>query len=108
MKIKFNFSPEDILEKKFNISLRGYDPKEVDYFLDLIIKDYEAFKLEIEYYKDLCKSFKKKNDILLKQNEIFKRHINVLKNQVKSLEEKGLGNIDIIKRINDLEEKNKK
>lgn len=32
-----------IHEKEFNYKLRGYDPEEVDAFLDEVIKDYERF-----------------------------------------------------------------
>ncbi|KAA9004160.1 DivIVA domain-containing protein [Paenibacillus spiritus] len=32
-----------IHEKEFNLKLRGYDPEEVDTFLDSVIKDYERF-----------------------------------------------------------------
>ncbi|WHP38877.1 MAG: DivIVA domain-containing protein [Mollicutes bacterium] len=41
MKIEIDLTSEDILEKRFTINLKGYDVKEVDYFLDLIKKDYE-------------------------------------------------------------------
>ncbi|KPN79639.1 cell division regulator GpsB [Apilactobacillus zhangqiuensis] len=37
------FTPKDILEKSFSQKMRGYDPNEVDTFLDGIIKDYQAF-----------------------------------------------------------------
>lgn len=36
-----------IHEKQFNYKLRGYDPDEVDEFLDIIIKDYERFYAHI-------------------------------------------------------------
>lgn len=32
-----------IHEKEFSMKLRGYDPEEVDSFLDSVIKDYERF-----------------------------------------------------------------
>ncbi|WP_410511400.1 DivIVA domain-containing protein [Paenibacillus sp. BR2-3] len=32
-----------IHEKEFSMKLRGYDPEEVDLFLDSVIKDYERF-----------------------------------------------------------------
>ena len=35
--------PEDILKKEFKIDTRGYRLKEVDQFLDIIIRDYEQF-----------------------------------------------------------------
>ncbi len=37
------FTPKDILEKSFSQKMRGYDPNEVDTFLDGIIKDYQAY-----------------------------------------------------------------
>ncbi|MEO2203934.1 DivIVA domain-containing protein [Paenibacillus pabuli] len=36
-----------IHEKQFNYKLRGYDPDEVDAYLDLVIKDYERFYANI-------------------------------------------------------------
>lgn len=37
------FSPKDIFEQEFKTSMRGYDRKEVDEFLDDVIKDYENY-----------------------------------------------------------------
>lgn len=42
-----NFQPNDILQKEFKTKMRGYDPTEVDQFLDGIIKDYEAYSNEL-------------------------------------------------------------
>ncbi|MEK5058858.1 DivIVA domain-containing protein [Paenibacillus shunpengii] len=41
-----------IHEKQFNHKLRGYDPDEVDEFLDIIIKDYERFYAHISDLMD--------------------------------------------------------
>lgn len=41
-----------IHEKQFNYKLRGYDPDEVDEFLDLVIKDYERFYAHISDLMD--------------------------------------------------------
>ncbi|SDN32372.1 cell division regulator GpsB [Alkalicoccus daliensis] len=38
----------DIYEKEFKTSMRGYNQDEVDQFLDDIIKDYEAFETHIQ------------------------------------------------------------
>src|SRR5699024_12539921 len=40
-----------ILEKDFKKQVRGYNEVEVDEFLDIVIKDYEAFTNEIERLK---------------------------------------------------------
>lgn len=37
------YTPKDIFEQEFKTSMRGYDKKEIDEFLDDIIKDYEAY-----------------------------------------------------------------
>jgi|SRR5690625_282806 len=39
---------KDILEKDFKTTMRGYNQEEVDEFLDIIIKDYDIFRQEIE------------------------------------------------------------
>lgn len=38
------YSPKDILQQEFKTKMRGYDPVEVDEFLDNIIKDYETLQ----------------------------------------------------------------
>lgn len=50
-------SPKDIFEQEFKRSMRGYDPKDVDAFLDDVIKDYETFAAQID-------SLKKENERL--------------------------------------------
>lgn len=42
------YSPKDIFEQEFKISMRGYDKKEVDEFLDDIIKDYESYISQVQ------------------------------------------------------------
>ncbi|WP_020059557.1 cell division regulator GpsB [Bacillus sp. 123MFChir2] len=48
---KIKLTAKDILEKEFKMGMRGYQQEEVDKFLDLIIKDYEAFHKEVEQLK---------------------------------------------------------
>lgn len=45
---KIKLTAKDILEKEFKTGMRGYRPEDVDQFLDLVIRDYETFHLEIE------------------------------------------------------------
>ncbi|WP_100408059.1 cell division regulator GpsB [Bacillus solitudinis] len=45
---EIRLSAKDILNKDFKSSMRGYNPDEVDKFLDAIIQDYEAFQRSIE------------------------------------------------------------
>ena len=48
---KIKLTAKDILEKEFKTGMRGYQQEEVDKFLDMIIKDYEAFHKEFEQLK---------------------------------------------------------
>lgn len=45
---KIKLTAKDILEKEFKTGVRGYKQEDVDKFLDIIIKDYEAMQQEIE------------------------------------------------------------
>ena len=42
------YSPKDIFEQEFKTSMRGYDKKEVDEFLDDVIKDYESYISQVQ------------------------------------------------------------
>jgi len=78
---------KDILEKDFKISMRGYNQIEVDEFLDMIIKDYEAFNQEIE-------KLKLENERLRKQTEQVRTRPAQTSHQV---------NYDVLKRLSNLE-----
>lgn len=41
---QISLSVNDILNKKFKTSLKGYHPDDVDKYLDIIIQDYEKFQ----------------------------------------------------------------
>ncbi len=41
-------SAQDILKKQFRSKVKGYDPDEVDSYLDQVISDYETFQQIIE------------------------------------------------------------
>ncbi|SEP66181.1 cell division regulator GpsB [Piscibacillus halophilus] len=50
--MKTNLTSQEILDKEFKTTIRGYNQDEVDEFLDLVIQDYEAFQKEIESLKE--------------------------------------------------------
>lgn len=58
---RVQLTANEILEKEFKKSIRGYSEEEVDAFLDVIIKDYDAFTKEIERLKQENERFKKSN-----------------------------------------------
>lgn len=79
-----------ILEKDFKVGFRGYEQDEVDKFLDIIIKDYEQFQLEIDSLKN--------------ENARLKREIHKLNDQQQRTgNSTGNTNYDILKRLSNLE-----
>ena len=96
---QFNLSSKDILEKEFKIDTRGYRLKEVDQFLDLIISDYEQF------FKIIKDKDKEKEELLdeimsLKQEN---RNLKTSLEIAKTGEDEDGGNVDILKRVSQLE-----
>lgn len=59
------YSPKDIFEQEFKTAMRGFDKKEVDEFLDNVIKDYEAYISEIEELKAEIEHLKKKEHMFV-------------------------------------------
>ena len=96
-----NLTPEEILNKEFRIDTRGYRLKEVDQFLDEIIADYQTYDKII---RDLQKEKEDQTEIILN----LKQEIRDLKTTVEisrssNREEMGTSNLDILKRISNLE-----
>lgn len=46
------YSPKDIFEQEFKTAMRGYDKKEVDEFLDEVIKDYESYITQVKNLRE--------------------------------------------------------
>lgn len=88
---KIKLTAKDILEKDFKTGMRGYKPEDVDEFLDLVIKDYEAFYQEIE-------DLRQENTKLRKLAEESTR-----RSQAAPSATPGTTNFDILKRLSNLE-----
>jgi len=96
---KLTLSPNDILEKEFKIDTRGYRLKEVDQFLDMIINDYEEFI-------KIMKESEKEKEALLEEIMSLKQEIRNLKMSVeiaKNNDPKEVNNVDVLKRVAQLE-----
>lgn len=97
---KIELSPQEILEKEFKIDTRGYRLKEVDQYLDIIIKDYEKF------YTIINDLEKEKADLLgeimkLKQElRTLKTNAEIVKNSSDMPE---VTNVDLLRRLSNLE-----
>ena len=94
---KIFLTPNDILEKEFKLDARGYRPQEVDKFLDLIIKDYTEYESIIKRLAVEIKNLEKDNSILQGEIRNLKSKLELVGNT------KTVTNIDIIKRISELE-----
>lgn len=98
---RITLTPQDILNKEFKIDTRGFRLKEVDQFLDVIIGDYEEF-LKIIKEKEAEK------EELLEEIMNLKQEIRNLKTNIEiaksgSAERREVTNLDIMKRLSQLE-----
>lgn len=93
------YSPKDIFEQEFKTSMRGFDKKEVDEFLDNVIKDYENFSAQIEALKAENEALKKdkfqaRNTVSATSQQTMPQPTRVTQSAT---------NFDILKRISRLE-----
>ena len=86
---KIKLTAKDILEKEFKSGMRGYKSEDVDKFLDLVIKDYEAFYQEIEE--------------LQQENMRLKKQLEDASRRPTTSQTAGTTNFDILKRLSNLE-----
>lgn len=91
-----NFTPKDILQKEFKPKMRGYDPADVDTFLDSVIKDYENFGKEIERMKN-------ENDRLTDKVDELNKQVSAGGTVEESAPVSGATNVDVLKRLSNLE-----
>ncbi len=106
MAIKLTLSSEEILNKKFPASPRGYNPLEVDQYLDLVLRDYRLIeqnclveKKEIEKLNEAIKELEKKNNALEIENVKYQKRFEDIKDN-KNIT---IDNMDLYKRIAALE-----
>lgn len=101
-----SLNPNEILTKVFTPNVKGYDPDQVDSFLDQVAKDYVAFET---YYND-CRKYivdletqlrrvREQMSQLEVENARFKKRLEGIKDS----DEVNSSNIDLLQRINRLE-----
>ena len=95
---KISLTMQDILEKEFKVDTRGYRMQEVDEFLDVIIRDYNE-------YNNIIKGLRRDNESLVDQNNSLKQEIRALKSSIETVKggEKEVTNVDLLRRISQLE-----
>ncbi len=107
MDISLNLTAQKIMDKEFRGKKPGYDPLEVDEFLDLVIRDYETMeksfaevnKVVVELQKT-CRIYKERLDNAEVQNEILSDR---LKNIADNDSNVTLSNLELLQKISALE-----
>ncbi len=101
------FTPKDILQKEFRQKMRGYDPNDVDSFLDDVIKDYETYGKEVQALQDDNDRLRVQVDELNKQLSVSDRTPSQPTvgptRTVASQPISSATNMDILKRLSNLE-----
>ncbi len=92
-------TPQEILEHEFKIDARGYRPQEVDKYLDMVIRDYSEY-ISIIKSKDVEIKNLTDDNMKLKQ-EI--RRLNAELDTIDREPTKSFSNVDLLKRISQLE-----
>ena len=97
-KDKIALTMQDILEKEFKIDNRVYRPQEVDEFLDIIIRDYNE-------YNNIIEKLTKDNRELSKENTELRHEMRNLNASIENAKtkEKEITNVDLLRRISQLE-----
>ena len=91
-------TPETLLNWDFKIDARGYRPQEVDKALDIVISDYKAYDRKIKEQEEKIALLNEEILELKHQLRTANEREEIFKNS-----EKEVTNLDILKRISDLE-----
>lgn len=99
--VEINLSPKDILNKEFKFDAKGYRPKEVDEYLDIVIEDYNEFIR-------LIKRLEKENRELREENSELENENRKIKMELEAQGEVGSSkfssnNVDLLRRLSNLE-----
>ncbi|MGL5268837.1 MAG: DivIVA domain-containing protein [Spiroplasma sp.] len=94
---------QEILDKEFTVEYKGYNPSEVDQFLDWLTVYFELLEKELRKLKQQLLLEHNNNNKLLSEYSKLKENYSLLKEQKTALEAKGVENVDIITRLSKLE-----
>ncbi|MDR7923541.1 cell division regulator GpsB [Latilactobacillus sakei subsp. sakei] len=96
--LEIELNPTEILKKEFKSKMRGYDPEEVDGYLDLVIKDYQTYQENID-------RLTADNTRLFNKVEELNRQLSASDSvkEVKPQQASAATNYDILKRLSNLE-----
>ena len=106
MAIKLVLNSEVVLNKKFPSAPRGYDPLQVDEFLDKVLADYRLIEDSKAVDKNDVTALEKRVKELEKSNEELRIENSKYKSRLENINEGDTvtkDNIHLVKRINVLE-----
>ena len=106
MESKLVLSPKKILEKSFTPNVKGYDPNEVDAFLDLIIEDYKLVQRFQEESRSYINSLEVQTSKLKEEKkslEIENSNLHRKLDGIKEGDKVNAENMEYIQRIHTLE-----
>lgn len=102
--MKLNLKPKDVLEKNFKVKPNGYDAKEVDEFLDVVLNDYKVIDDVLNNLNNEIETLNKEISSLKRDLEISKQNTLKQKNQTFVVNDYSrLDNIDLLKKISSYE-----
>ena len=98
MKNEIVLSSDTLLNWDFKLDARGYRPQEVDKVLDIVINDYKTFAKKEKAYQERIDELNKQILDLKHQLRSANESMQIIKNS-----EKEITNIDILRRVSNLE-----
>ena len=98
MKNEIVLSSDTLLNWDFKLDARGYRPQEVDKVLDIVINDYKTFARKEKEYQDRIDDLNRQ--ILDLKHQLRSANENM---QIYKSSEKEVTNLDIIRRVSQLE-----
>lgn len=96
---QYQLDAKKILDKEFHVDLKGYSPREVDEFLDLVISDYQLYDQTLQELGEKLRTYENQIDRL--QEEI--AQLRAQKGDPSSAEVPSSSQLDILKRLSRLE-----
>ena len=99
---KVNLDIQTILDKEFDIDLKGYSASQVDAFLDLVMEDYETYQNTLSELNEKIAELERTNASLRAKLIEEEGHTRALEANTPAAS--GAANVDILRRLSRLEE----
>lgn len=103
METKLQLNPTKILNKEFKVDFKGYNAAEVDYFLDIVMGDYETFKNLLNMAYEKIEALNAKNASLKEQIQVLEKENALHLDELNMAKEANGNNVDVLKRLSALE-----